>query len=195
MIMRLQKIGKFLRALWHGQSGGDRRTLHAFLETRSAFLTQKTLTEYAQARANMSFSALLTEKGFQEAFEKARWQAFPHCFAMVGETVMGHLRTGQGLEAATAAAQVEGWEATLLRDYPEDARAQALALLIHDLARARLAAPLPPHGIVALRARHVFDALPFHKSVKSHDLEMFQNTLAFHLTAILAELQENQWAS
>ena len=76
--------------------------LQTFLETRSAYYVQKSITEYAQARANMIFSTLLGEKGFQDAYEAARWKAFPAGLAAVAEVLTGSLRERLGTDASAA---------------------------------------------------------------------------------------------
>jgi hypothetical protein len=170
----------------------------AFLESRAAFVAQKSLTEYAQARANMMFSSLLREKGFQEAYDVARWRAYPATLSMVAEVLAGALRDRLGASAKTATAVTEALVADVvakmrghgpLTDREWDAAVMAVSA---DLARASMGAPHEAHAIARARAKEVFDALPFHPAIKQHDFGMFSNTLAFHMTEIATELEQSR---
>jgi AcrR family transcriptional regulator len=168
-----------------------------FLETRAAYVAQKSISEYAQARANMMFSSLLTEKDFKAAYELARWQAFAPTLSMVAEVLAGAFRQRLGATAETATAVTEHLAARVIARMaghgPLDAAqwAGAQAALARDLARAALGAPHAAHAIAQARAREVFDALPFHPAIKQHDFTMFRNTLSFHLTEIATQLEES----
>lgn len=170
--------------------------LRSFLESRSAYVVQKSITEYAQARANMMFSTLLGEKTFQNAYDEARWKSFPAALSAVAEVMAGALRNRLDLSPAEASAvMVEGARRVVL-DYPvpdfadETYWAGAVTRLEADLARAELGQVRPAHTIAQTRAREVFDALPFHSAIKKHDFDMFRNTLSFHLAEIAAELED-----
>jgi hypothetical protein len=172
----------------------SRAALKEFLETRAAYLVQKSTAEYCQARAGIGFSTLLTERAFQEALERTKWRGYPAGFSMVGETVAGSLR------AVAAAGLIETHIVSLARDvfgaFPlpkgEAPRFWAIAeeALAADLARAALGQPKPAHAIAQARAQEIFDALPMHQRLRTHDFEMFRNTLRFHLTEISAEFEE-----
>ena len=169
--------------------------LQTFLETRSAYYVQKSITEYAQARANMIFSTLLGEKGFQDAYEAARWKAFPAGLAAVAEVLTGSLRERLGTDAGAATATVETAARAIVGTYPTPDFAAAdfwdvaLAALRSNLTRAGMARPRPAHVIAQSRASEIFEALPFHTAIKKHDFEMFRNTLSLHLAEIAAELE------
>ena len=66
----------FLSRIFLGPKLASRQELQGFLESRAAYLAQKSISEYTQARANMMFSTLLSEKAFQNAYERARWFSF-----------------------------------------------------------------------------------------------------------------------
>jgi hypothetical protein len=164
----------------------------AFLESRSAYLVQKSISEYSQARANMMFSTLLGEKEFAAAYDRARWQSYPAGLSMVAEVMAGAFRQRLSLSAADASAVLTVLVQAIINnvqahgDLDWQAAAQAIS---QDLARAEMGEPHAAHNIVPTRARAVFDALPFHAALKKHDFSMFKNTLSFHLTEIAAELE------
>jgi hypothetical protein len=70
----------------------DIEALAAFVDERSAFVTQKGIYEFSRARAGHYAKVLFREQEFLDAAEKSRWVAFPLGLAMVGEVVEGVLR-------------------------------------------------------------------------------------------------------
>jgi hypothetical protein len=176
-----------------------KQQLQDFIESRSAYLVQKSITEYAQARANMMFSTLLGEKGFQDAYEAARWKSFPAGLSMVCEMALSELRKSNA-DTKNSADLILAIAKTIVSQYSVPTGQQdtfwatALLSLKADLGRAILSASKEVHAIVQPRAKEVFDALPFHASIRSHDFPMFRNTLAFHLTEIAGELEEMEIA-
>jgi hypothetical protein len=175
--------------------------LRFFLESRAAYLVQKSITEYAQARANLMFSTLLGEKSFGEAYERGRWLAYPAGLSMVAEVVAGALRTRLQVDGLQANTIVHGLAVQTARNMfghgpltEADWRA-ALATLEADLARAALGPPHTALAIVQPRAQDIFNALPFHPTFRKHDFSMFRNTLAFHLAEIATELEETNLGS
>lgn len=172
------------------------RDLQDFLESRAAYLVQKSITEYSQARANMMFTSLLGEKQFQSAYEAARWTAYPAGLAMVAEVIAGQLRDRlerSATEAETLVARLSNAVIEKMLDHGplDDEHWSAARKDIETaLARAGLASPRRAHAIAGDRARIIFDALPFHDAIRKHDFGMFRNTLAFHLAEIATELEE-----
>ena len=81
----------FLSRIFLGPKLSSRQELRGFLESRAAYLAQKSISEYTQARANMMFTTLLAEKGFQDAYERARWFSFSATLSMVAEALAARL--------------------------------------------------------------------------------------------------------
>jgi hypothetical protein len=182
---------------WFGRKSlRNREDLQQFLESRSAYLVQKSIAEYAQARANMMFSVLLGESEFQQAYETARWQSFPAGLAMVAEIMAGQLRSRLGFSAQEAEVVLETLAGAVIEKMKghgplnDAAWSQARCDVASDLARASLAQPRPAMAIAQNRSRTIFEALPFHQAIRKHDFAMFRNTLAFHLTEVAAEFEE-----
>ena len=172
--------------------------LQDFLESRSAYYVQKSITEYSQARANLTFSTLLGETGFVAAYEMARWKGFATGLSAVSEVMHGALRDRLALDSAKAAEVLQAAAARLLNAYPvpdfagADFWPAALEGLSADLARAGLGQPRAAHIIAQSRAQEIFDALPFHAAIRQHDFTMFRNTLSFHLAEIAGELEASR---
>jgi hypothetical protein len=194
----LMTLFQAIKNLFSSRRIATPQDLQGYLEGRSAFYVQKSITEYSQARANMAFSTLLGESGFQKAFEESRWKAFPAGLSAVAEVLTGALRERLSLDAELATEHVQAAANHIVATYPIPDFAErhywdeALEKLESDLARATLAAPRPAHAIAQTRAQEIFDALPFHTAIRKHDFEMFRNTLSFQLSAIGAELSETK---
>jgi hypothetical protein len=185
-----------LKSLFARRRIASSRDLQEFLESRTAYLVQKSITEYSQARANMLFTSLLGEKQFQSAYEGARWMAYPAGLAMVAEVIAGQLRDRLELNATAAETLVARLSDTIINKLAShgpltnEQWSAARKDIETALARAGLASPRRAHAIAGDRSRIIFDALPFHEAIRKHDFTMFRNTLAFHLAEIATELEE-----
>jgi hypothetical protein len=185
-----------VKSFFAPQKIADREGLRQFIESRAAYLVQKSITEYTQARANMLFSTMMRESVFVEGYERARWLSCPAGLSMVTEMVEGTIREAEG----TFPGALDHGLMQLVRDiiapYPvasgqgEAFWRDASDRIARDLARAALGPPKPVGNIPYLRAREIFDVLPVATQLRKHDFAMFQNTIRFHLTEIKVEFEE-----
>jgi hypothetical protein len=169
--------------------------LKEFLVSRAAFLVQKSIMEYVQARSNMMFSTLLSEPTFLAAYEEARWASYPAAFSMVTEMAEGMLRPAADsmLDMHAALARLGGevfGEFPLPPGQGPHFWLEAGKALDRDLGAAGLGPPKPAHEIAVARAREIFDQLPVHESLRQHDFAIFRNTLRFHMAEIGSEFAE-----
>lgn len=166
-----------------------------FLQSRAAFLVQKSILEYVQARSNMMFSTLLSEPTFLAAYEEARWGSYPAGFSMVAEMAEGMIRPHAGSSLDLHAALV-GLGREVFAGFPlppgEDPLFwdKAIEALDHDLGLAGLGPPKPVHEIALARAREIFERLPVHETLRQLDFTMFRNTLRFHMAEIGTQFAE-----
>jgi hypothetical protein len=173
-----------------------RADLKDFMESRAAYLVQKSIMEYVQARANMMFSTLMSEKSFLAAYETARWASYPAALSWVAEMIEGTLRSAESSNAvlyqqSIAAIASDIVSAFPLPDgFPPRFWADALDALERDLGQAGLGPPKQAHEIPLHRAREIFQILPVHQALRQYDFTMFSNTLRFHLTEIASEFEE-----
>jgi hypothetical protein len=185
-----------LTNLFATQRISDRAALQHFMESRAAYLVQKSIMEYSQARANILFSTLLSEIQFQDAYERSRWLSYPAAFSMTAEMAEGYLREEtESSPGALDQSLVEIGERVfaaypLPADQPPDFWLIAADQLRRDLAQAALGPPKAVRNIPLQRAQEVFEALPVSREIRRHDFDMFQNTLRFHLTEIRVEFEE-----
>lgn len=185
-----------IKHLFSPEPIATRDGLKQFLASRSAFLVQKSIMEYTQARSNMMFSTLLSEPAFLAAYEQARWGSYPAAFSMIAEMAEGMIRphaAGSALDLHTALVDLGRG---VFAAYPLPAGrgpqfwTDAVAALDRDLGTAGLGPPKQVHEIAFARSREIFDLLPVHERLRRHDFTMFRNTLRFHLTGIGTEFAE-----
>ena len=88
----------------------DREALADFIDSQAAFLVQKGIYEYSRARAGHYAKVMFGEQTFTDAFNLARWQAYPLGLAMVGEVVEGVLRGSPGTDPV----EVQSWVRALV---------------------------------------------------------------------------------
>jgi hypothetical protein len=185
-----------LKGLFRPQQLVSRAQLAKFLESRAAYLVQKSMMEYCQARANMLFSTLITEPEFRAAYEHARWHAYPSGFTMVTEMAEGLVRPHCANRILELHAALVGIAREVYAGFPlpddagPDFWRRAVEALDQDLGQAGLGPPRPWREIPERFSRAIFDVLPIHRRVKTHDFGMFQNNLRFHLTELGAEFEE-----
>jgi len=185
-----------MKDLFRPQQLASRAQLKDFLESRAAYLVQKSMMEYCQARANMLFSSLMGEAEFRAAYERARWHAYPYGYAMVTEMAEGMLRPPCAERTFELHAGLLGIAREVFGGFPLPPQAEAgfwqiaLETLDHELGQAGIGPVKPWREIPERHARQIFAVLPIHDRVKSQDFSMFQNNLRFHLTEIGAEFEE-----
>jgi hypothetical protein len=185
-----------LRTMFGPRRLAGAEDLRDFLESRTAYLVQKSITEYTQARAGMLFSTLMREPIFLEGYERGRWRSFPAAISMTSEMVEGTLREAAGSPPGSLDAGLLRLVSGILARYPEPSGegeafwTEALERVARDLAQAALGPPKAVQNIPMLRAGEIFDALPVTDELKQHDFPMFRNTIRFHLTEIKAEFEE-----
>ncbi len=178
------------------QQIADAAALQQFIESRSAYLVQKSITEYTQARAGMLFSTMMREPIFLEGYEKARWHSFPAAISMMTEMVEGTVRERESAAAGSLDAALMRIVEAILAQYPvpsglgEAFWRGAADRVARDLAQAALGPPKPVQGIPLFRVKEIFDALPVNDYLKQHDFPMFSNTIRFHLTELKVEFEE-----
>lgn len=185
-----------MKGLFRPQLLQSRAQLKEFIESRAAYLVQKSMMEYCQARANMLFTTLMGEADFRAGYEHARWHAYPFAYAMVTEMAEGPLRphcAERIIELHTALTGI-GWEVFAAFPLPPGATVDfwdsALEILDQELGQAGLGPVRPWRDIPGRHAARIFELLPIHDRLKSRDFAMFQNNLRFHLTEIGAEFEE-----
>jgi len=165
-----------------------------FIDEQSAFLMQKGIYDYSQARAGHYTKVLFKEEEFHEALELSRWQAYPLGLAIVGEMVEGVLRPHAGGDRRSVLDPLIAMVLSVFDRYPVPpslgkARWQGLRdELARALDRVSLHPPKRAFEIPEPYAQRYFDLMPFHKELLTRDMPTARSYLKINLTNIHDEL-------
>jgi hypothetical protein len=172
----------------------EHKQLADFIDEQSAFIVQKGIYDYAQARAGHYTKVLFKEEEFHEAVERSRWQAYPLGLAMVGEMVEGVLRPHA---ADDRRAVLNPLIAMVLSVFDRYSVPVSLGPHKWREARSELALKLdqvglhPPKRVFDIPipyAQRYFDLMPFHKELLTRDMPTARSYLRINLTNIHDEL-------
>lgn len=186
-----------------------RAALVDFIDTRAAFLSQKSIWDYARGRSGPYFSMMVKEKAFLEGVERARWKNYPYGLSILAEMVHGVLLPFSGAAVPLARALRE-MALDAFDRYPAPA---ALGAELWSEARKELAAridqialhtPKLVKDIPVAFAQVFFDNMPIHERLRENDFELIRNQLrvnlinmqrdflkAAELDALVADLEES----
>jgi hypothetical protein len=164
-----------------------RDDLAAFMDSRAAFLSQKCIVEFCRVRAGVYWQKLFSEAEFKEELTRSTWRAYPQTFAMVAEMVEAALREHAGLRQRKLPAALAALAAEVFAKYAvpagEDADfwQRAETMLRERLDQTQGSAPRPVREMPKPGARAVFDVLPIHKDIVTHDYDYIFNNLRMNL--------------
>lgn len=174
---------------------GDMQALADFIDQQSAFLVQKGIYDYTQARAGHYTKVLLKEVGFIDAFERSRWQAYPLGLAMISEMVEGVLDPHAGDRRAF----FDAFQALILSVFDrysvpplvgagkwQESRSE----LVRKLGQMGMHSPKEVIDIPAPYAQRYFDLMPFHKDLLTRDMPTARSYLQINLINIRDELSK-----
>jgi hypothetical protein len=165
-----------------------------FIDEQSAFLMQKGIYDYAQARAGHYTKVLFRESEFLEAVERSRWQAYPLGLAMVGEMVEGVLRPHAADDRRAILDPLIAMVLYVFDRYPvppslgHDRWRDTRGELAHKLDQVALHPPKRVFDIPEPYAQRYFDLMPFHKELLTRDMPTARSYLKISLTNIHDEL-------
>lgn len=172
----------------------DRAGLLDFIESRAAFVVQKSIMDYARARSGPFFTSLIKEAPFRQAVAVSRWTLYPVGLAMVGEMVEGFARGG-GLDPVHSAQGVARLAAEAMdrhaaaQELEPQAWAEARAELVETLERLSGRPPKPVKDMPLAYWERVFANMPIHENRREGDSEVVRNHLRSNLCAMYEELE------
>ena len=174
----------------------SRAGLADFIDSRAAFMCQKCVVEFCRVRAGVYWQKLFMEEEFIAALGRANWMAFPPSVGMLVEMVEGVLREHAGLrQRALPQAMGEVCREVFARHpvppgMETDFWADAAALVDERLAATQTGAPRPIRLVPDPLARLVYEALPIHESVVTHDYDYIFNNLRMNLLRFHSDFTE-----
>ena len=168
--------------------------LARFIDEQSAYLVQRYLYDYTNARAGPYTSGLLARPEFQQEMERARWRAYPLGLAMIGEMVEGVLRPYAGNDRH---AMIGPLSALVLGIFDRYDVPKAIGTGAWRGAREELALKLeyiglhPPKSVADIPEPYVeryFNMMPFDEALLSRDVPTTRAYLRLNLINIRDEL-------
>ena len=172
----------------------DADALAEFIDSHAAFLMQKGIYEYSRARSGHYAKVMFGEQLFIDAFNLARWQAYPLGLAMVGELVEGVLRGLGGSDPKEVARWVRDLVLSVFDSHPvppqigAQAWREARAELALRLQHVSLHPPKRAMDIPEPLAKTYFDLMPIHEKLRGRDYPTTHNYLKVTVCNIHAEL-------
>lgn len=177
------------------------KQLADFIDEQSAFLVQKGIYDYSQARAGHYTKVLFNEPEFLEALERSRWLAYPLGLAMVGEMVEGVLRSHAADDRRAVLDPLVAMVLSAFDRYPapapvgHDKWQEARSELNHRLDQIGMHSPKQVFDIPEQYAQRYFDLMPFHKEMLTRDMPTARSYLRISLTNMHDELIKRMNAS
>jgi hypothetical protein len=152
-----------------------------FVDANAAFLVNRTMYEYARARAGFSSEKLFREPDFLAAIEAARWSAYPIALADIAELVWGALaRAAPEARAELLDAVAASARAALGRyPVPSGVEPEAWARAPDEVERRlRVAGLVPPKRAIDVPEAsfpELFALVPIHPDLRAIDYQAIRN--------------------
>jgi hypothetical protein len=162
-----------------------RDKLIEFLDTRSAFLIQKNIFDYARARSGPYFKVMVSEPEFQRAVEIARWSGYPVGLAALAEIVRGVLFANadrKALNDAVSSAALAAFDKYLQPEVIDaETWKQARETLILRLSQINMHPPKFVKDIILPYSQLLYDSQPIHEQMRKSDFGMIESQLRVNL--------------
>jgi len=167
-----------------------------FLDSRSAFLSQKCVYEYCRARSGLNWESLMREAAFIEAYEVSRWDAYAAALADLVIHLEGRLRPADTREHARLVDRLLVAAAEVLARHRADAHRPGgwgveIAALRGRLNQAQLGPPRPAAEVARVGGKRIYETLPLHPDMTKHDRELVTNAVRFNFCRIAADLERD----
>lgn len=159
----------------------DWGALEDFIDAQAAYLINRTMYEYARARAGLAAEKLLREPEFLAAIEAARWTAFPIGVGNIAELVEGELRPHAGerrqelLAALIATTNAVQSRYALPAGFADTFWDEAKASVETRLRLAALGPPKPAIEVPIASFPELFALVPIHPTLREVDFNLLRN--------------------
>jgi hypothetical protein len=167
----------------------ERADLVEFVDTRAAFLVQKSLFDFAHACSGMAFARLMQEPDFVAAMDRSRWRAYPLGLSIISEAVHGAMRpAATGPMPLAEALREIAFEVFDRYPVPGMLDAGTWANEREELGRRVLGIALhPPKAVKDIPfavSEQLYNNLPIHAKIRGDDREIVINHLRTNLIRI-----------
>jgi hypothetical protein len=166
-----------------------RAELVEFLDTRAAFLVQKSIYDFAHACTGMSFARLMQEQPFVAALDEARWRSYPFGLSVIAETVHGVLRpAASGAMPLAEALREAAFDVFDRYPVPAPLDGETWVGERTDMGRRVMGIALhPPKAVKDIPfavSEQLYKNLPIHAKIRGDDREIVINHLRTNLILI-----------
>lgn len=174
--------------------GSDRRPvataeeLRDVISAQAAFVAQKVVTEYCQAKAGRNWHLLSSERTFLDDLTRSRWESFARVAAGICRTA-AMLIPAPVDERRLVALYADVLDAQARPLHRPNGWADRVAAFAEDLAAAKTAPPLTIRQVADATGRAVFDVLPIHIAMRRLDGPMVTSAIAFQMAAVAGKLR------
>ena len=164
--------------------------LAAFIDQQAAYLVQRYIYDYTQARAGPYSQSLLRRADFREDVDRSRWSAYPLGLVMIAEMVEGVLRPHAGGNRRDL---LDPFIALVLDVFDRYDIPPQIEPETWRTARSELAGKLDQIGthppkrvsdIPEIYAERYFNMMPFDKKLMSNDVPTTKSYLRLNLINI-----------
>ncbi|MBW7851114.1 MAG: hypothetical protein H3C38_11505 [Rhodospirillales bacterium] len=165
-------------------------------ERSASRLTHKATVGYCRIKAAGNAKKLFEEEAFAPAIELCRWEAFAGLLADHLRVLEGRLRAAAGERAEEMGDCLVAYYERVLTGYAHPAGGGVEAWRPHiatvkaQIARARLAPPIPAYELSVSTGNRIYDSLPLHKNFRREDREVITNLVRFGLVAYQEDLSK-----
>lgn len=174
----------------------DLEGLAEFLESRAAFLVQKTIYEYSRARASVHSDTLFREKVFVEAINRACWTGLPDGLVFEALMVDARLRSvsvdsRQDLTDGLVALVDDIVARQPTPDVLDPGFWSETRPMVAQRIRRGASVPVKPVNEIPLADLDGFFArMPIHERLRGRDYQAVGNSLRAHLVNHAAEFDD-----
>jgi hypothetical protein len=175
----------------------DRKALIDFLDSRAAFLAQKSVFDYARGRSGPHFTAMVKEQAFVAAVDEARWRNYPIALAIVVEMIHGVMLQEIGGDSAHLTEKLREASFAAFDRYPVPAALgselwmESRATLASRVDAVALHAPKHVKDIPLQFAQAFYDNMPIHEQVRGRDFELIRNHVRVNLLNIHRDFKKS----
>jgi hypothetical protein len=175
--------------------------LSGFIDEQAAYLVQRYIYDYTNARAGPYTPSLLKDDDYRQKLERSRWTAYPLGLAMVSEMVEGVLQSAGGGPRRDILDPLSALVLAIFDRYEVPA---AIGTAAWQQAREELTRKLdqlslhPPKRVTDIPEPYVeryFEMMPFDKALLTNDVPTTRSYLRLTLTNIRDELAKRMDAA